>query len=133
MLIIASSAVFIGLAVTGCSSASDDLVSAIEASDGHAISLAHVFDTTADSYLFLCPYESRDVMEGELGFAWPDAPDYSLQDHKQGIALVTGENVDLVELSLREVDLCTSDGPLAPMTQTLDFTRGSDRWVLASN
>lgn len=132
-LILAGCAVLIGVAVAGCSSASDQLVASIEAADAQSVSLADVYDSTADSYLFLCPYESRYAMEDRLGFAWPDAPDYSMQDHKQGIALVTGKEVDLIELSLSEVDLCTSEDPLTPMSQTLEFTQGSDRWVLSSN
>jgi len=70
----------LGIVLAACSSASDDLVEAIEATGGPDVSLAEAFDTDADSYLFLCPYESRDAMEDRLGFDWPEAPDYSDQD-----------------------------------------------------
>lgn len=100
------------LLLAGCSGAgslASDLTATVDASAGGSFALADVAGVEGSGFLVVCPYESTDSIEERLGFAWDGAPDYSLADDRQTIAVIdAGEVSSSVELARAEVDFCSA-------------------------
>jgi hypothetical protein len=123
------------LLLSGCASGADgpsgraaDVTSAALEATGTTFALSDLDTVRGDEFLVLCPYESPEAAEDRLGFAWPDAPDYSQDDSRQSIAFVAdGEIESAIELSREDVDFC-SDGPwnLLPVSTELTVSDTRD-------
>jgi hypothetical protein len=128
-----AAAVTVPLALGTSSRAEEQLVAAIEASDGNSVSLATAFDVDADRVGFVCPYTSPAALQEHWGVTWRGMPDYSLEDTSVTLAFErAGSVVRSAQLPLDRFDLCSSehsDG-LKPADEPVDFEQRGETWVL---
>ncbi|MFW2512670.1 hypothetical protein ACNI3K_02725 [Demequina sp. SO4-13] len=102
------------LLLAGCATTGlleSELKTAIRGSAGGSFALSEVEGVDGSSFLVICPYESTELIESRLNFAWSDAPDYSKADDRQTIAVISdGEVASATEISRDTIDFCSA-GP----------------------
>ncbi|PRY68135.1 hypothetical protein B0I08_105300 [Glaciihabitans tibetensis] len=123
----------VAAALVGCSESAleQQLVDAIESSEGAAVEFGMVADAHWDGFLVVCPYDPS--VSERLGFDWPDEPDTFRSDDYQTIVFVDdGAVVTAPSLSFDKLQLCSSEiWQLTALDQPFDFTQNAaGTWVI---
>jgi len=97
-------------ACTAAPSLESQLRAAVTAPTAETLMLSSLDAADGESFLVVCPYESKESVDDRLGFSWKHAPDYSKVDDRQTVAVIdNGAVVAHAEFGRGEVDFCTTD------------------------
>lgn len=121
------------LLVTGCSAGSSESALADfadQASLPGSFTFSQVY-RSSERVVVACAFNTGKAVQDELGFAWPDAAELTVDENEQAVVVVEGGKVVSHEVTSRRVlDLCEHPNVNFPLSIDSDaeLTTVTEKW-----